>query len=384
MAKVSETLDEKWRGIIEGFTGRRLLVVGDVILDRYLWGDVDRTSPEAPVPIVRLSDETTVLGGASNVIANLAALGARPSLVGLVGRDAEGDNVRGHLAELGVGSGGLVVDRRRPTTLKTRVVSLGQQLLRLDREEGDSISADAARRIMVRFEKALRSAELVILSDYGKGVLNQRICVEIIARTRRARKRVIVDPKGMDYRKYRGAWAVKPNQREAEAASGVKIDSTAALGRAARRLQKELRTEGLVITRGGQGVSVFERRRKPVHVSAQVRAVYDVTGAGDSFTAAMSLATAAGATLADAARIGNAAGSIVVGKLGCATATPEELLQALQPGQPFKGKGQKKSDAGAATIVEVYGGRVKNMPLPGELTTGAKVERITRRAKKKR
>ena len=133
-----------------------------------------------PVPIVRLSDETTVLGGASNVIANLAALGARPSLVGLVGRDAEADNVRGHLSELGVGSGGLVSDRRRPTTLKTRVVSLGQQLLRLDREEGDSISAEAARRIMARFEKALRSAELVILSDYGKGVLNQRICIEIM------------------------------------------------------------------------------------------------------------------------------------------------------------------------------------------------------------
>jgi len=324
---------ERLEEIIERFRGRRVLVAGDVILDRYVWGDVERTSPEAPVPVVRLRDQTSLLGGAANVIANLAALGARPSLVGAVGHDAEAGELRQLLRGLGVGAGGLVVDRGRPTTVKTRVMSMGQQLLRLDREQAAVFPPPLARRLIGRFEKALPAAEAVILSDYDKGVLSPALCREMIALARRGKKLLIVDPKGTDYRKYRGATVLKPNEKETQAATGIPIRSEESLAQAARALLRTVGAQAIVVTRGGLGVSVFERSKPPAHISAQARSVYDVTGAGDSFVAAMSLSLAAGAAVAEAAQIGNAASSIVVGKLGAATTEPTELLRSLDPGR---------------------------------------------------
>ncbi len=324
---------ERLEEIIRSFAGRRVLVAGDVILDRYVWGDVERTSPEAPVPVVKWRRQSTNLGGASNVVSNLCALGGKPELVGLVGTDEAAGEFRDKLKELGVSDRGLVADRERPTTIKTRIMSQGQQLLRLDREDDGALDEALGRRIIERFDKLLGGVEVVILSDYDKGVLAPKLCAAMIERARAAGKPVIIDPKGVDYRKYRGADVITPNQKEAQAASGIKIDGEAALAASAAALQRALKGRAVVITRGAQGVAVFERRKKAVHVPAQARAVYDVTGAGDTFIATLGLALACGAGVAEAARLGNAAGSIVVGKLGAATVDPAELLAAVRPGQ---------------------------------------------------
>lgn len=323
---------ERLEKLINSFAGRHVLVAGDVILDRYVWGDVERTSPEAPVPVVRWRSHSTNLGGASNVVANLYALGGKPELVGLIGVDEAGLELLEALDELGVGRRGLVIDNERPTTIKTRIMSQGQQLLRLDREDDGALGESLSRKLIQRFKKLLGSVAVVILSDYDKGVLAPKLCAEMIEAARAAGKPVIIDPKGVDYRKYRGADVITPNQKEAQAASGIKIDGEPALVQAAAALHRAIKGRAVVITRGAQGVSVFENKKPATHIPAQARAVYDVTGAGDTFIATLGLALAAGASVAEAARLGNAAGSIVVGKLGAATADPAELLAAVRPG----------------------------------------------------
>ncbi|MEN6626725.1 MAG: D-glycero-beta-D-manno-heptose-7-phosphate kinase [Candidatus Sumerlaeia bacterium] len=328
-----QTAPERLEQLIKSFAGRRVLVAGDVILDRYIWGDVERTSPEAPVPVVKWRRQSTNLGGASNVVANLCALGGRPELVGLVGADAAADEFRARLKELGVSDRGLIADKARPTTIKTRIMSQGQQLLRLDCEDDGKLGEALGRRILERFEKLLAQAELVILSDYDKGVLAPELCARMIQLAHAAGKPVIIDPKGVDYRKYRGADVITPNQKEAQAASGLKIDGEPAIAEAAAALRRVVKGRAVVITRGAQGVSVFEKGRAASHHPAQARAVFDVTGAGDTFIATLGLAMAAGASVTEAARLGNAAGSIVVGKLGAATASPAELLAMVRPGQ---------------------------------------------------
>ena len=332
MSRKSEQQADRLAEIIGRFAGRRVLVAGDVILDRYVWGDVERTSPEAPVPVVRLREQTARLGGAANVVSNLRALGAKASLVGVTGSDEEAGELREMLKEIEVSPQGLTPDRGRPTTVKTRIMSLGQQLLRMDREECGELNDAVARRVMNRFERRLASAEVVLLSDYAKGVLCDRVCREMIALARKAGKVLVVDPKGTEYEKYRGASLIKPNKKEAEAATGIKIESLQDLERAAKSVQRRVGSRAVMISRGGEGVSVFERRRAPVHLSAEARAVFDVTGAGDSFIATTSLALAAGGSMAESAQLGNLAGSIVVGKLGAATAAPAELLGTLQSG----------------------------------------------------
>ena len=244
----------------------------------------------------------------------------------------EGEEVRARLKTIGATTAGLVAVSDRPTTLKSRIVSMGQQLLRLDREHTGRLDAATGEKIVAAFEKALATAEAVIISDYDKGVLETRRCQQLITLARKAKVPVVVDPKGSDYRKYRGATVLKPNQKEAQAATGLKVDSPAALAQAAQALQSTVQSRALIISRGGQGVSVFEKGKAPVHIPAQARQVYDVTGAGDSLVATLALSLAAGATMAEAAMLGNAAGSIVVGKLGAASVEPGELIRALQPG----------------------------------------------------
>lgn len=318
--------------LIHSFRGRRVLVVGDIILDRYIWGDVERTSPEAPTPVVRLREQTSALGGAANVVANLAALGAKPALVGIVGQDAEADELRARLKALGVSGSGLVAVADRPTSVKTRIVSMGQQLLRLDHEETAPVPAAVGEKIVSVFEKALANVEALVISDYDKGVFETRRCQRMISLARKARIPVVVDPKGTDYTRYRGATVIKPNQKETQAATGIAVSSPASLAQAAFQILQSAQARALIISRGGQGVSVFEQGQSAVHIPAQARQVYDVTGAGDSLVAAVAVALAAGATMPEAATIGNAAGSIVVGKIGTAFVEPGELIRALEPG----------------------------------------------------
>lgn len=318
--------------IVRAFSGRNALVVGDVILDRYFWGDVERTSPEAPVPVVRLKSQSALLGGAANVVSNLVALGASPAIVGVVGADEEADEIRRLFAGIGVDVDRLVEDPSRPTTVKTRVMAMNQQLMRLDCEETRPLDDSIRKRLVRAFQKELKDAEVVIISDYGKGVLADAICRELILLATGLRKCIVVDPKGIDYGKYRGASVIKPNKKEIQEATGIAVDSPEEMERAAEALQQSAGAHSIVVSRGGEGVSVFEKGKAAVHVSAQARSVFDVTGAGDSFVAAMSLALATGASIPQAAEIGNAAGSVVVGKLGAATVDQSELLRALQPG----------------------------------------------------
>ena len=321
--------DARLAELVQAFGGQRVLVLGDLVLDRYLWGEVERTSPEAPVPVVRLERQSANLGGAANVAANLAALGAEVVLAGVVGEDEAAAEFLRLLAERDISADTIVADPSRPTTVKTRVVSMGQQLLRIDQETNEPLREAAHNALMRKVRRALKGAAALVLSDYGKGVLEDVACREAITLARGAGIPVVVDPKGADYRKYAGATLIKPNAKEAAAAAGIKLDSPQALEAAGRALARAARVDAVVISRDQLGVSVFLPRRGPLHIPAQAPSVYDVNGAGDSLVAAAAMALAVGAGVVEAAQLGNLAGAICVGKFGAATVEPLELLRSL-------------------------------------------------------
>ena len=308
----------------------KVLVAGDLILDRYLFGDVSRVSPEAPVPILRERDGEERLGGAGNVLENLTGLGADARGIGVVGDDPEGVRV----AELLGARGGAVQDPSRPTTVKTRAVARGQQILRVDREEREPISGAVEMEVIAL---ALREdARAIVISDYGKGVCTPAVLGALLGMGRDRRIPAVVDPKGIDFEKYRGASVLTPNLAEAEAALGVSFADESAFARAVAKTVDALDLDGIVVTRGGRGISAYERRGEETHVPALARAVYDVTGAGDTVSAAIAFALVRGATLGEAVAFANLAAGIVVGKVGAVAVTRREILSAV--GGPGKGK----------------------------------------------
>jgi D-beta-D-heptose 7-phosphate kinase/D-beta-D-heptose 1-phosphate adenosyltransferase len=323
-------LDRKrLEGWIDGFSQIRLLVVGDLVLDEYVWGDVDRVSPEAPVPVVEVDRETMVLGGAANVARNLIALGAQAELVSLVGDDDSGGRVVRLLRELGVDPGGVMVARGRQTTRKTRVIARGQQVVRYDRECLEVPSAEMAQKIGAAIERIAPSVNGAVIEDYGKGVLSPRIAKDAMRCFHEGGIPVVVDPKG-SLASYRGAALLKPNLREAETLSGVAIREPADLDLAAQRIRQQVGGGALVITRGAKGMTLFEGDGAGVDVPAAAREVFDVQGAGDTAIAALVLAQRAGASLLEAAVIANAAAGVVVGKIGTATASAAETCEMLE------------------------------------------------------
>ncbi len=315
-------------GLVERFGRLQVLVVGDVMLDEYLWGDVDRVSPEAPVPVVHVKRESVALGGAGNVVRNLVAMGAAARFCGVVGDDLAGDLVIDLLKELGVEVGGVVRVAGRPTTRKTRIEARSQQMLRFDRETDDPIAGPASRALLGTVEAALSGCDGLILEDYGKGLLQRRVLSGILRRAAGAGLLIAVDPKEQ-VASYRGATLVKPNQREVEALTRVRIRSRDDLIRAVARLRRSLGGADVVVTRGGEGMTVFEGDEPPVDVPIAHSEVYDVQGAGDTSIAALTLARLAGASLLEAAVLANAAAGVVVGKLGTATADPDEICRLL-------------------------------------------------------
>lgn len=312
------------------FRDQRILVIGDVIADHYIRGKVSRLSPEAPVPILQVEEDQWLPGGAANVAKNITALGARAELVGLIGDDEAGVRVKEMLAQDKLLKPHLIVEKRMPTILKTRCVAQGQQMLRLDREVVGAPSAGALKQAEARIARLMPSCDGVILSDYGKGFLEPSFIQRIVALARGNGVRVFVDPKGHDYSRYRGATVLTPNQGEAAQASKIPITDLDSLNRAARILLKQIGCEILVITRGPQGVSVFPKNGKSVLLPAKAREVFDVTGAGDTFISVFSLSLCAGASLSDAAALGNLAGGVVVARHGVATITQDELRAAAQ------------------------------------------------------
>jgi rfaE bifunctional protein kinase chain/domain len=302
----------------EQFSKARLLVVGDVMLDRYWFGDTNRISPEAPVPVVQVSKIDERLGGAANVARNVAALGAKTTILGVIGDDEPGRRVLELLKSSGVDSQ-LEVDGKVPTTVKLRVIARQQQLIRLDFEEAPSQAALAHK--LERYEKLVGDADVVILSDYGKGALGQ--VALMIEQARAQKKMILVDPKGDDYAKYRGATVLTPNRSELRQVVG-QWTSEEELTKKAQELRVSLSLKALLLTRSEEGMSLYTETGVS-HVKAQAREVFDVSGAGDTVIGTLAVALAAGWPLERAMALANRAGGIVVGKLGTATVTSEEL-----------------------------------------------------------
>jgi D-glycero-beta-D-manno-heptose-7-phosphate kinase len=300
------------------FAKTNLLVVGDVMLDRYWFGDSDRISPEAPVPVVQVSKVDERLGGAANVARNVAALGANTTILGVIGEDEAGARIGELLKQSGVNSQ-LEVDPKVPTTVKLRVIARQQQLIRLDFEE--TPSQTALEQKLARFEKALGTADVLVLSDYGKGALSQ--VAAMIEYARAQNKVILVDPKGEDYEKYRGATVITPNRSELRQVVGRWVDEDD-LTQRAQELRRSLGVQALLLTRSEEGMSLFTDQGVS-HVRAQAREVFDVSGAGDTVIATLAVALAAQWPLDRAMALANRAGGIVVGKLGTATVTSEEL-----------------------------------------------------------
>lgn len=318
--------------IFKAARAAQVLIAGDVMLDEFVWGRVSRISPEAPVPVVDVVRRSFHLGGAANVAHNLYTLGGSPLLVGVLGEDEAARRFREVLEAVGISGSGLIGDPSRPTTLKTRIVAHSQQVVRADRESREDLPTRVEDEVLRRLSAVAGRARVLVLSDYSKGVLTPRVLTRSIAIARRRKIPVLVDPKLKRFSKYRGASLVTPNLQEAERASGISIDRLPGLSRAAGQILTSLRCRAVLITRGDQGMSLFEVRKQPLHIRAAGREVFDVTGAGDTVIATLALALAGGASLPEAAMLANQAAGIVVGKLGTATVGPEELVESLSQG----------------------------------------------------
>ncbi len=315
---------------VRRFRNQRILVIGDVMLDRFVWGSVSRISPEAPVPVVEIREETTCLGGAANVAANIRALGAVPIPVGVIGDDFEGRRLRHEFRLLGAPVAGLVLDRARATSVKTRIVAHHQQVCRTDREDRTPISPTLHRKIVSRFRNLLQSCAAVVVSDYAKGLISPSLLKEILPMARASGKIVCIDPKLKELAAYRPATAITPNTLEAERASGMTISTKQDLLRAGRKILRSLRVDYLLITRGEEGMALFQGGSRVTHIPTVAREVFDVTGAGDTVISTLTLGLAAGLPILQAAVLANVAAGIVVGKLGTATVTPDELIDRLR------------------------------------------------------
>jgi D-beta-D-heptose 7-phosphate kinase/D-beta-D-heptose 1-phosphate adenosyltransferase len=317
------------QAVLERLARPRVLVIGDLILDRYVSGDVERISPEAPIPVLNARATAEKLGGAGNVAANLRSMEAEVEIVGVVGNDGRGRMLSEMLGSLGVETGGVIADATRPTTEKTRMISGVQQVLRVDFEVSRSISAELSRRILEELPARIAKAGAVILSDYGKGVLTQSVLSGAIELARRYNVPVLVDPKGSDYSRYRGATLITPNRKEAEEALGRKLGDVKEMPRAAQELIALAELEAAVITLGAQGMFLMNRASESVHVPTFAREVFDVTGAGDTVISHLALYIAAGLDLATAVHLANHAAGIVVAKPGAACVSRGELFERL-------------------------------------------------------
>ena len=312
--------------LLDAASRQRVAIVGDAMLDVYLRGDVDRISPEAPVPVLRVRERKFALGGAANVAQNVAALGARCELVAAIGDDAAGATLRAMLEAIGADARALVCCTPRPTTTKTRIVARIQQIVRFDEEEDGDLGADRIEQVLVAVDRALTEADAVVLEDYNKGVLVPRVIEHTIAAARARGIPVVVDPKYRNFFSYRGATVFKPNRRELESALGaaVDLDGATALPTARARLE----VENLLLTLGERGAVLVGASGEVHRVPATAHEVYDVVGAGDTVTAYLGAMLAAGATVHEATVIANLAAGVEVGKLGAATVSREEVLAA--------------------------------------------------------
>ncbi len=332
----------------------RLAIIGDLIMDRYMIGDVSRISPEAPIPVLAVKTNELRLGGAGNVAANLVAMEANVEVVGVVGDDGLGRAMREEFEAIGAGVEGLVIDGSRPTIEKTRMMSGVQQMLRVDREERTAIPAEVEARILAASLQAVSRCDCVVLSDYGKGLLTDGVLTQVIAAARKRGIPVLVDPKGADFTRYRGATLVTPNRKEAELALGRSIPDLESLPAAADELNERAELDLIVVTLSADGI-YFKSREKPLRegrIPAVARAVYDVTGAGDTVVSQLALYLALRWDIADAVAMANHAAGVVVARLGTHSVTRSELMARLVESRPSTGK--VLTDADLAGVMEEW------------------------------
>jgi len=320
------------QNILESLRGKRVLVVGDLILDHYLGGRVDRISPEAPVPIVSLESSTGkwVPGGAANVARNVRSLGGHPVMAGVIGADREGSILKELLMEEGIDTGGVVPDPDRPTTSKTRIMSEGHQLIRLDRELTRPVPEEVAAGLMDRIRTLFGNIDVIVLEDYNKGVLVPELISGVIRMCRMKGLPVAVDPKFVNFFHYSGCTLFKPNRLEAGRALGMEIKSPKDAAMAGSILLKRLSAESVLLTLGGEGSVLCRPGREPFHRPATARHVYDVSGAGDTVIAVMSLALAAGLSLDDGVRTANFAAAVTCSEPGVYAVKPEDILREVK------------------------------------------------------
>ncbi|MFH0935820.1 MAG: D-glycero-beta-D-manno-heptose-7-phosphate kinase [Candidatus Omnitrophota bacterium] len=330
--------------IIDRFKRARSLVVGDLILDEYIWGSVERISPEAPVPVVWANKRTYLPGGAANVANNIRALGAKVALVGVVGGYKDSDILLSELKKSKINTNGIFTERGRHTTLKTRIIAGHQQMVRVDWEHTHALPMQLNRRIIRFIEEKINNFDGIIIEDYGKGVINMQLLAELIEVARAHKKIITVDPKEEHFAYYRGVTAITPNRRELEnAMRNIKIKDTSNSFRldndrlfsdkdidsAAGRILEYLKPESILVTLGEQGMKLFEKGGRIAHIPTVAREVFDVSGAGDTVIGTFTLALCCGATNFEAASLANYAAGIVVGKVGTATTDRQELLEAI-------------------------------------------------------
>lgn len=315
---------------LDNFSTVKVLVVGDVMLDKYLWGEVTRISPEAPVPVVSLKNKSFVVGGAANVAANIVGLGAEAYLIGVIGNDSEGQIFTKTLEESGVSAKYIVRSENRPTTAKTRIIAHNQQIARLDEETNEEINKSEEAAILEVYEKLQAAADIIIISDYKKGVLKKSLLARLITSAKNNDKIVLVDPKGKDYSIYKNASILTPNKFEIAESSGCGIDNTEEIVEASRKLICELKLSAVIVTRGEEGITLTEKEKESVTLTSVGRKVYDVTGAGDTFMATLAVALGAGKSIFQASQIANSAAGIVVEVVGTTTIKISRLREAFQ------------------------------------------------------
>ena len=315
--------------VLQHFPGQRILIIGDVILDRYWWGEASRLSPEAPVPVVRKQRSTVRPGGAANTAANLAALGAAPVLIGLVGTDGEAAELQAALQECNVPVGSLIAEAGRPTTTKTRVIASHQQIVRVDEEDTSAPRQESQQRAVEAITRELGAVNALVISDYSKGFLTPSLLQAVIVAARKAGTRVLVDPKGTDYSRYQGSTLMKPNRMELSVLTGLPARTHEETLMAGNRLSELMPGVQILVTEGADGMTLFAGAGKTEHVSPAPRQVYDVTGAGDTVLATLSLAISAGASHREAMELAAEAAAIAISTMGTAAVKLTQLQAAV-------------------------------------------------------
>lgn len=319
---------------VTGMAGKRIAVLGDYMLDLYLWGNVSRISPEAPVPVVEIERETEHLGGAANVANNLAALGVTPFSIGVIGNDASGTRLLQAMRTCGFQIEGVFVDDSRPTTIKTRVLAHNQHVVRTDRESREILGPRVQQTILEYLHNLLPTLDALVIEDYNKGVLSQPLLSQVIALAQKQRCLVMVDPKFNHFLDYRGVTVFKPNRKETEDVLGIKLRATEEVVRAGKILLEKLRAENVLITLGGEGMALFQRNGNVYRIPTRARRVHDVSGAGDTVIATLTAAMAAGADIIEAATLANIAAGLVVAEVGAVPIDKEKLMEEIAAYEP--------------------------------------------------